>query len=82
MTNQVDSELITINQAAEILNCHANTIRNAMLSGKLKAQRYGARMVRLDKQDVLALLTPYRGGEYGIWASNSSNHGSDSGPVL
>ena len=82
MTNQADSEFITISTAAVILNCHRNTIRNAIRDGKLNAQRYGARMVRLDKQDVLALLTPYRGGEYGVWASNSVNHGSDSGAVL
>ena len=68
MTNQVDSELITISTAAEILNCHPNTIRNAMRDGKLSAQRYGARMVRLNKQEVLALLTPYKGGEYGVWS--------------
>ena len=68
MTNQVDSELITISKAAEILNCHPNTIRNAILSGKLQAKRYGARIVRLNKQEVLALLTPYKGGEYGVWS--------------
>ena len=68
MTNPVDSEFITISKAAEILNCHPNTIRNAMRQGKLSAQRYGARMVRLNKQEVLALLTPYKGGEYGVWS--------------
>ena len=68
MTNQVDGALITINQAAIELNVHPNTIRNAIASGKLNAQRYGARIIRLQKQEVLSLLTPYQGGEFGVWS--------------
>jgi len=82
MSNQATPQLITIQAASELLNVHPNTIRNLIYRGELQAERIGARIIRLHKSDVQALLTPYRGGEYGIWASNSSNHGNDSGSVL
>jgi excisionase family DNA binding protein len=82
MSNERSPEFFTTRQAAHYLAVHPNTIRNLMLRGELHAERIGARIIRLRKADVQALLTPYRGGEYGIWASNSSNHSSDSGSVL
>ena len=82
MSKERSPEFFTIRQAAHYLAVHPNTIRNLMLRGELRAERIGARIVRLRKADVQALLTPYRGGEYGIWAISSSNHGSDSGSML
>jgi excisionase family DNA binding protein len=82
MSNEHLPELFTIRQAAQLLAVHPNTIRNLIYRGELQAERIGARIVRLHKADLQALLTPYRGGEYGVWASNSLDHGSDSGAVL
>jgi excisionase family DNA binding protein len=82
MSNQATPQLITIQTASELLNVHPNTIRNLIYRGELQAERIGARIVRLHKADVQALLTPYKAGEYGVWAINSVSHGSDSGAVL
>ena len=65
----VEFERITINEAAELVGVHRNTIRNWILRQELPAERIGARIVRLRKQDVLNLLTPYEGGEFGVWSN-------------
>jgi excisionase family DNA binding protein len=71
MAQQADGDWITINQAAELIQVHANTIRNLMAKGELKADRIGARIIRLKKSEVLALLTPYEGGEFGVWKKSA-----------
>jgi len=58
---------ITIQRAADLLAVHPNTIRNLIARGELQAERIGARIVRVQEQDVQALLTPYVGGEFGVW---------------
>lgn len=63
-----NDELLTINQAAELLRVHPNTIRNLILRQELVAERIGARIIRIRKQDLLNLLTPYQGGEFGQWS--------------
>lgn len=65
--NQIDSERVTIKQGAEFLGVHPNTIRNLILRQELAAERIGARIIRIRKQDLLNLLTPYEGGEFGVW---------------
>jgi excisionase family DNA binding protein len=62
-----DAERITINEAAELLGVHRNTIRNLILRQELAAERIGARIIRIRKQDLLDLLTPYERGEFGVW---------------
>jgi excisionase family DNA binding protein len=62
------NNLFTIKQAALKLGVHPNTIRNLIASGRLKAERIGARIVRVQERDVQALLTPYEGGEFGVWS--------------
>ena len=64
-----DAERITINEAAELLGVHRNTIRNLILRQELAAERIGARIIRIRKQDLLNLLTPYEGGEFGVWSN-------------
>jgi hypothetical protein len=54
---------------AQMVDVHVNTIYNAIYRGDLKAYRYGARAIRIDVADLLALFTPYVGGEYGVWQS-------------
>jgi excisionase family DNA binding protein len=63
-----NNTLKTINQCAEILNCHPNTIRNLIKAKKLPAQRIGRNMIRIYLADLLAVATPYQGGEFGIWS--------------
>ena len=65
---ELDAKRITIQRAAELLEVHPNTIRNLIASGRLKAERIGARIVRVQERDVQALLTPYEGGEFGVWS--------------
>lgn len=50
-------DILTLQQAAEVLNVHPNTLRNWDLKGTLKAIRLGARRDRrYRKTDVLKLL--------------------------
>jgi excisionase family DNA binding protein len=63
-----DPYWVTINQAANVARCHANTIRNLISSGQLPASRIGSRIIRIDKKDLDALFTPVVGGEFGVWS--------------
>ena len=50
-------EILTLKQAAEVLNCHPNTLRNWDNSGTLVAIRIGERGDRrYKKEDVLRVL--------------------------
>ncbi len=60
------SYLFTIKQAAEIVKLHPNTIRNLITRGDLKAERIG-RSIRIRNENLEALLTPFVGGEFGVW---------------
>jgi excisionase family DNA binding protein len=61
-------DLLTIRQAAEYLGCSETTVRNRTREGLLKAVRMGPRMIRIRREDLEALLQPYRGGQAGSWA--------------
>lgn len=51
------SEVLTLQQASELLNCHPNTLRNWDRKGILKAIRFGTRKDRrYRKSDILKLL--------------------------
>jgi excisionase family DNA binding protein len=69
MENTQFGELITVKQGAELLGVHPNTIRNLIAKKVLVAERIGARIVRIRKQCLLDLLTPYVAGEFGVWSS-------------
>ena len=62
-------QMVKPRTAAEMVGLHPNTIYNAIYRGDLKAYRYGARAIRINVADLLALFTPYVGGEYGVWKS-------------
>lgn len=50
-------EILTLQEACELLNCHPNTLRNWDNKGILKAIRFGARKDRrYRKTDILELL--------------------------
>jgi excisionase family DNA binding protein len=59
--------LLTIQQSADYLGLHKNTIRNLLATKKLKALRIGARIVRIEKADLDALFKTYESGEFGCW---------------
>ena len=55
--NQNNSEILTLKQACEFLNCHPNTLRNWDNKGTFKAIRFGKRRDRrYKKSDILKLL--------------------------
>ncbi len=61
MDTQETSEILTLKQACEFLNCHANTLRKWDKVGKLKAIRFGTRGDRrYKKEDLLKLLDIHR----------------------
>jgi excisionase family DNA binding protein len=64
---ELDAKRLTIEQAAIDAGVHKNTIRNLIKSGKLKAERIGSRIIRIQEQDLNELFTPYQGGEFGVW---------------
>lgn len=64
--NETISDYFTIAQTAEKLQVSPNTIRNLITRGDLKAERIG-RIIRIRKETLDALLTPYVGGEAGVW---------------
>jgi excisionase family DNA binding protein len=66
---QSPSDYLTIKQGAEYKGIHTNTIRNLILSGRLKAERMGRRVVRFKRGDLDACFTEYKGGEFGKYAN-------------
>lgn len=63
-------DLLKVSEVANLLGAHPNTVRTLISSGKLRAMRFG-RNIRINREDVLELLTPYQGGEYGIWKKSA-----------
>jgi len=57
LDNKNIPDVLTLKQACEVLNCHANTLRNWDNEGKLKAIRFGSRGDRrYKKSEILKLL--------------------------
>ncbi|AOZ63981.1 excise [Mycobacterium phage Baehexic] len=48
----------SIQQTAEYLGVHPNTVRNYIAEGKLKAVRLGPRLIRIERDSIEALLRP------------------------
>ena len=59
-----EPEYLAPKQAAELVGVHPLTIRRAIASGDLPAERLGPRLIRVKRADVLALLRriPTAGG--------------------
>ena len=68
--DSLENKLYTINEAAGIVRQHHNSIRNAIAQGRLEAVRIG-RSIRISEQALLNLLTPYEGGEFGVWKKSA-----------
>lgn len=57
-------ELFTVDQAAEFLGLHHQTLRGYIKSGKLPAYRLaGEKVLRIKREDLLALLEPVTAGD-------------------
>lgn len=68
-------ELLSPDEAAEFLGVHTQTVRGYMRSGKLPAHRLaGERVLRIQRQDLLALLEPYHAEQ----GPGHAQHGSSS----
>lgn len=51
-------DILTLQQACKLLNCHSNTLRNWDNDGTLKAIRFGKRGDRrYKKEDILKILS-------------------------
>ena len=70
MNSNSSVNFLTIKEAAQLAKLHTNSIRNAIAQGRLEAYRIG-RNIRINEQDLLNLLTPYKGGEYGVWKKSA-----------
>lgn len=57
MSTAVADPLLTIDQAAERLNCSTDTIRRQIADGKLRAFRFG-RSIRIKPRDLERSLRP------------------------
>lgn len=68
--NPAPRNWLTIGQVAEELGLHRNTIYAMVKRGDLEALRYNKRVIRIPRQALENLLTTYKAGEFGLWASN------------
>lgn len=68
MMKQPSFKLLTIRDAAELTKLHPNTIRNLIAREELKAVRIG-RNIRIHEETLLSFVTPYQGGEFGVWSN-------------
>lgn len=71
ITNQAESEYLSIQDAAKRIKVNPNTIRNLIKSGDLKAVRIGSKIIRIRSTDLEALFTSVEGGEFGIWRATA-----------
>jgi excisionase family DNA binding protein len=53
----------TLNEAADLLSCHRETIRRAIRDGELKAAKLGVRDFRISKRELAAFWNARGGGE-------------------
>jgi len=53
--------LVTIPYAAGVLKCHPRTCRRYISAGLLTAVRIGPRMIRVERESLLALARPVDG---------------------
>lgn len=59
--------MYSVEETAKILKLSPTTIYRYLVSGELKASRVGARFIRIKGEDIQNLITPFKGGEYGVW---------------
>lgn len=58
MSTTLDNELVTVEEAAELLRVDRSTIRRWISSGALPGYRVGPRFVRVKRDDLARMITP------------------------
>ena len=53
---------LTIEESADLLSVSTKTIRNWIAAGRVKADRVGPRLVRIDQASLEALVRPITAG--------------------
>ncbi len=53
-------DILTLQQACDVLNCHPNTLRNWDNKGVLKAIRFGSRKDRRYRKEDIIKFTEHR----------------------
>ena len=61
-------QLWDVKQAAHVIGCSENTVRNMIRRGDLEAVRVGPRLIRLRAADVESALQPIEPALAGTWA--------------
>jgi len=61
-------ELWDVKQAAHVIGCSENTVRNMIRRGDLEAVRVGPRLIRVRAADVESALRPIEPALAGTWA--------------
>jgi excisionase family DNA binding protein len=62
------AQLLTLQVAAKETACSVSTLRNLIARGDLPALRFGPRLIRVRREDLQSVLTPYQGGQAGSWS--------------
>jgi|AntAceMinimDraft_6_1070360.scaffolds.fasta_scaffold340200_1 excisionase family DNA binding protein len=70
-SNSQEPKWLSIQECANHLGVHKNTIRNLLLSGKLPATRYSSRVIRVALTDLEAFGKAFEGGEQGQWKTSA-----------
>jgi excisionase family DNA binding protein len=65
-TNLASHQLITIAEVAERFRVHPRTVRRRIAEGALTAYRVGPHLIRLDADEVDALLRPIPAAGAGV----------------
>ncbi|MET8428354.1 helix-turn-helix domain-containing protein [Nocardia sp. NPDC059091] len=53
--------LVTIQEAAKTVSVTERTVRNWISNGLLTGYRFGPKIIRVDREELLALATPVNG---------------------
>jgi len=67
MQNIHSEELLTIEETAQYLKVHKNTVRNLILDGSLPAFKLSPRVIRIKKSLIPESMTPYLEGGVKDW---------------
>ena len=70
-SNSEEPKWLSIQECANRLGVHKNTIRGLLLSGKLPATRFSSRVIRVALTDLETFGKAYEGGELGQWKTRA-----------
>jgi excisionase family DNA binding protein len=62
---------LSVDEVADEIGCHSNTVWNLIRSGELPAVRFGARLVRVERESLDRLAVDYHVGEVSAWLQSA-----------